>query len=602
MLEVNDARRKTLWGNWELGDMIGRGSYGNVYKAYKNVFGTTYVSAVKHLTFPTSEQIRTYRMSTSGSEQDVAELAEDLLRTFQREIDILYSMKGNSNIVSHEDHEIEKRPDNTGYDIYIRMEYLTSFRQWQLENDLLLEDIVALGIDICAALELSHARGILHRDIKEENIFITRDKRFKLGDFGVATMVGEGQQASTRVGTPMLMAPEVYAGKAYGEASDIYLIGFVMYRLLNEGRLPFLPPIPIKVRMSDVEKAQGRRHAGEALPPPRYAQDRLGAIVLKACAFDPLSRYETVSQMKRELEQYLSQLSPEDGERKVMSSGQQKPLLDAAEEATLKLYGSSTEPTDLPDTDDQRHLYTVQATKAKPATIIYLIDTSYSMTLPLGEKQRIEVVTSALTAAIRQMVFRSTKGSRLSPRYRIGIIAYNDDVTDLLGGVIGIDQLAQRGIPELTPAGFSDAAKAFAYVEELLEAELPNMEGCPAPLICHMTDGASTDDPEPIVRRIMEMGVQDGKVLIENIFISDSFVDGTLSDPKQWKGITSSSMMHDPYAQKLQRMSSPLPFSYRAMMSEAAYSIVPDALMMLPGHSSELVSLGFQMSASTPIR
>lgn len=248
--------------------------------------------------------------------------------------------------------------------------------------------------------------------------------------------------------------------------------------------------------------------------------------------------------------------------------------------------------------------YTVQASQSNPALIIYLLDISGSMTLELGEQRRIDVVMGALQTAIRQMVFRSTKGTRLSPRYRISILAYSDEVYDLLDGVKSIDQVAAAGsLPQLTPMKFTDTAKAFEQAEKILLRELPAMQNCPAPLICHMTDGAHTgEDPEPIARRIMEMSVPDGHVLIENLFISDAFTEEPIRDVKAWKGIMADTALADPFAEKLKAMSSVLPESYWELMTESTFSIQKGALMMLPGYSKELVTLGFQMSASTPIR
>lgn len=167
--------------------------------------------------------------------------------------------------------------------------------------------------------------------------------------------------------------------------------------------------------------------------------------------------------------------------------------------------------------------YETLATGNTPQLIVYLLDISGSMDDPLGNHRRIDVVVEALSAMLRQMVFRSTKGSRVSPRYRIAMFAYSDQVYDLLDGVKSVDVVARMGVPKLEPLRSTDTARAFAQAEKLLQQELPNMAACPAPLVCHMTDGEFTGaDPEPIVRRIMGMRIPDGNVLVENIFISES--------------------------------------------------------------------------------
>jgi len=246
--------------------------------------------------------------------------------------------------------------------------------------------------------------------------------------------------------------------------------------------------------------------------------------------------------------------------------------------------------------------YKVQATSKTPALIIYLLDVSASMGQPLGDQRRIDVVVDALKSALRQMVFRSTKGSRISSRYRLAFFAYSDHVYDLLDGVKPVDQVARLGVPRLNPLRTTETAEAFAQAEKLLQEELFSLQSCPAPLVCHMTDGENTgDDPEPIVRRIRQMAVQDGPVLVENIFISDKVLNKPVTDPRKWSGILPDTKLASKYARKLQSTSSPLPESYRMMMLEMGYNLDPRALMMLPGVNPELVAMGFQMSAATPV-
>lgn len=247
--------------------------------------------------------------------------------------------------------------------------------------------------------------------------------------------------------------------------------------------------------------------------------------------------------------------------------------------------------------------YSVLASSKTPALIIYLVDVSLSMNQPFHGRRRIDVVHDALTAAIQKMVFRSTKGARIAPRYRTAIYAYSDEVYDVLDGVRSVDQVAAAGIPELYAFRTTDTAKAFAKAEQLLRRELPNLQGCPAPLVCHLTDGEYTGaDPEPIVRRIMAMAVPDGRVLVENIFLSDRVLTTAVHDLSQWPGITPSTNLADDYASKLRAISSPLPESYRATMVEHGVYLSRDAVMLLPGANPELIELGFQMSAATPVR
>ncbi|WP_243644269.1 vWA domain-containing protein [Paenibacillus pinisoli] len=248
-------------------------------------------------------------------------------------------------------------------------------------------------------------------------------------------------------------------------------------------------------------------------------------------------------------------------------------------------------------------MHTVQATQSHPALIIYLLDVSGSMTLMNGSRRRLDIVTDSLYVALKQMVFRSTKGSRISPRYRVAVLAYSEDIHDVFGGIKRIDELMNTGmLPTLKTQRFTDTAQAFLYAEQLLKAELPHIQDGPAPLICHMTDGIYTgEDPEPIARRLMEMTVKDGNVLVENIFISDDVLSSEVDQPKRWPGVQDNTEFRDDYGRKLMRMSSPIPESYRQMMREANFNLADGSYLMFPGTNPELVSLGFQMSAATPI-
>jgi serine/threonine protein kinase len=86
---------------------------------------------------------------------------------------------------------------------------------------------------------LIHSKNILHRDLKLQNMFLTKDNILKLGDFGVARSLGENSDfASTMCGTPYYMAPEVWRGQPYNSKADIFALGIALYELCTF-ELPF---------------------------------------------------------------------------------------------------------------------------------------------------------------------------------------------------------------------------------------------------------------------------------------------------------------------------------------------------------------------------
>lgn len=244
-------------------------------------------------------------------------------------------------------------------------------------------------------------------------------------------------------------------------------------------------------------------------------------------------------------------------------------------------------------------MYTIPATSKTPALIIYLLDVSGSMSASFSSTTRIEAVTQALKRVAVTMVRRSTKGAIVAPRYRVAMIAYSSQTVDLLGGIKTIDEVAKIGVPQLTTMDMTDTAGAFAYAENLLKAELPNMQDCPAPLVCHMTDGEYNGaDPAPIAKRIMNLSVPDGNVLIENIFVRDGI---DVADPHTWPGINAETQLPDAYSQKLFEISSPIPSSYCSVMQEFGYRLDPSAKMFFPAGNAGVVDLGFVMSGATPV-
>ena len=176
-------------------------------------------------------------------------------------------------------------------------------------------EIVKLGIDICTALEVCSKKEIIHRDIKPENIFVNDFGDFKLGDFGIARKL-EGQISNlSRKGTPNYMAPEVFNGKDYDARADIYSLGIVLYRYLNNNRLPFLETEEQIKSPVERDNASAKRLRGEKLPAPSNASAKMAEVVLRACAYNPNARFQDATQMKRALQSVLDAPAPKPPKR-----------------------------------------------------------------------------------------------------------------------------------------------------------------------------------------------------------------------------------------------------------------------------------------------
>ena len=153
---------------------------------------------------------------------------------------------------------------------------------------------------VLAGIGAIHAAGIVHRDIKPQNVLIGRDGIARVTDFGIAQVAEDVglTTAGTTVGTAAYMAPEQAQGGQLTEATDIYAVGVMLYEMLT-GKMPFEAPTPMGMMLAHIQQHPG--------PPSERVGDKaipaeLDAIVLQAMAKNPVDRFRTASAMSRALE------------------------------------------------------------------------------------------------------------------------------------------------------------------------------------------------------------------------------------------------------------------------------------------------------------
>ena len=294
-----------IFGKWHIVRELGEGSFGKVFEIERRDFGGTYKAALKAITIPQSQSEVKDILASGMDEQSATSYFRGFVEEMIAEFVLMSKLKGHSNIVSYEDHDVIQHAEGIGWDIFIRMELLTPLLDYTRKSDLSRSDVIKLGIDICKALEVCRKNNIIHRDIKPQNIFISDLGDFKLGDFGIARTVEKTMGGLSKKGTYHYMAPEVFKSEPYGASVDIYSLGIVLYRFMNNNRLPFFPPFPSPIKFSDSDAALARRMKGETIPAPANADDALSQVILKACAYSPKDRYLSPSDMRRDLEALL---------------------------------------------------------------------------------------------------------------------------------------------------------------------------------------------------------------------------------------------------------------------------------------------------------
>ncbi len=182
---------------------------------------------------------------------------------------------------------------------YLTMEYVegTSLKQLIVSRGKLPVSVtLTVGKQLCRALEVAHAEGVIHRDIKPQNIVVAPSGFLKVMDFGIARLAnppkGKGlTEVGTSIGTPDYMSPEQLAGAELDARSDLYSAGVVLFECVT-GRVPF---------EAETTWALVAKHLEEQPPDPRKfnsdVPDVLAAVILKAMAKKPEDRFASASEM-----------------------------------------------------------------------------------------------------------------------------------------------------------------------------------------------------------------------------------------------------------------------------------------------------------------
>lgn len=183
---------------------------------------------------------------------------------------------------------------------YIVMEYVSGKTLKQVirsRGPLVNEEAVDIMKQLCSAVAEAHARGIIHRDIKPQNVILKADGSVKILDFGIATAKGSMQltQANNVMGSVHYLAPELAKGEQASPQSDIYALGIVLYEMLA-GDVPFKADQAVQIAL---------KHMREPMPDVRMVNtavpQSVANIITRATAKDPDHRYRSAKEMLQDV-------------------------------------------------------------------------------------------------------------------------------------------------------------------------------------------------------------------------------------------------------------------------------------------------------------
>lgn len=267
---------KRLEGRYDILELIGSGGMSNVYRGYDNIDQRTV--AVKILRDEYVDNVEFLRRFKNESKAIALLNHPNIVRVY----DVSFNNSIHSIVMEHIDGMTLKD--------YIRQ-----------RGPLLYRDAVHFSLQILRALQHAHDKGIVHRDIKPQNIMLTSDGEIKVTDFGIARFARSEVRTVTdrAIGSVHYISPEQAKGENTDEKSDIYSVGVMLFEMLT-GQLPFEADSAVSVAIKQIQvQAVSPRSINPNIP------EGLGEITLRAMQKEPRSRYLSAAEMIADLERFM---------------------------------------------------------------------------------------------------------------------------------------------------------------------------------------------------------------------------------------------------------------------------------------------------------
>ena len=284
-------------------DFIHEMSSGNGTTVYlmRNI-DTKQEYVLKHISIPESQtQIDALLITGAASDEKEAHVYfRQIVDDYKNELRSLDQLEGSSNIALYSGCQICDRDSHIGFDIYLLSEKWTTLQEYIADNAMTHLRSLNLGLDLCSALCELRSNGLIHRDVKLENVYLSGLNSFMIGDLGVAAIEDLKYCSMPERMISAYTAPEITdIMNPFNTTIDIYSVGMILYRILNGNHAPF------EDEQTSAKAANAMRNSGTPLPAPLYSDYELSEIILKACAFEPAERYQMPEELMQDLVAYM---------------------------------------------------------------------------------------------------------------------------------------------------------------------------------------------------------------------------------------------------------------------------------------------------------
>ena len=256
---------------------------------------------LKHICIPESQKQVDALMLTGAAAtvEDAQNYYKQVAADYQAELETLEKLSASPNIGCYRSYQIEPKEDGVGFEIYLLAEYRQTLSEVLAETPMTQSGEVKIGKQIGCALCSLREAGLIHRNVKPSNVYLSSSGHYLLGDLGIAKIDELKYCSMPETMLSSFSAPELFSLLGTIEpTTDIYSVGMILYRIYNGNHGPF------EDEKTSARAADKLRVTGEQLPAPMYADYEMADIVLKACAFKPEDRYQTPQELQEALLEY----------------------------------------------------------------------------------------------------------------------------------------------------------------------------------------------------------------------------------------------------------------------------------------------------------